>query len=234
MLADSVEAASKTLADPTPARIQGMVQKIINGIFIDGQLDECELTLKNLHAIANSFNRILASGVFHHRIEYPQLESEEGGVRKKRMVKIKNQQSKIKISRKWITEVMNGILSVLGYQKWEISILLVDDLQITKLNESYLHRNGPTDVIAFSQLEGAFSHLNNHLLGDVVISLETAQRQAQEDLTTLQDEIIFLLIHGTLHLLGYDHEGTVKQAREMQAKQQEVKSFLQGSITLKR
>ena len=71
MLADAVEAASRTLADPTPARIQGMVQKIINNIFIDGQLDECELTLKDLHGIARSFNRILA-GIFHHRIDYPE------------------------------------------------------------------------------------------------------------------------------------------------------------------
>lgn len=71
MLADAVEAASRTLAEPTPARIQGMVQKIINNIFIDGQLDECELTLKDLHGIARSFNRILA-GIFHHRIDYPE------------------------------------------------------------------------------------------------------------------------------------------------------------------
>jgi len=71
MLADCVEAASKTLTDPTPARIQGMVQKIINNIFIDGQLEECELTLKNLHDIAKSFNRIL-SGIYHHRIDYPE------------------------------------------------------------------------------------------------------------------------------------------------------------------
>jgi len=83
MLADAVEAASKTLTEATPARIQGMVQKIINGIFIDGQLDECELTLKNLHSIANSFNRILASGIFHQRIEYPSMDSEESGGKKK-------------------------------------------------------------------------------------------------------------------------------------------------------
>ena len=83
MLADAVEAASKTLAEPTPARIQGMIQKIINGIFIDGQLDECELTLKNLHGIANCFNRIMAGGVFHQRIEYPALESEENGFKRK-------------------------------------------------------------------------------------------------------------------------------------------------------
>jgi hypothetical protein len=71
MLADIVEAASKSLADPTVARIQGMVQKIINKVFSDGQLDECELTLKDLHEIAKSFNKTL-SGIFHHRIEYPE------------------------------------------------------------------------------------------------------------------------------------------------------------------
>lgn len=70
MLADCVEAASRTLVNPTPDRIQGMVQKLINSVFIDGQLDECELTLKNLHEIAKSFNRIL-NGIFHHRVEYP-------------------------------------------------------------------------------------------------------------------------------------------------------------------
>lgn len=71
LLADAVEAASRTLSDATPARIQGLVQKIINNIFIDGQLDECELTLKNLHQIAWSFNQILA-GIHHQRIDYPQ------------------------------------------------------------------------------------------------------------------------------------------------------------------
>ncbi len=71
MLADSIEAASKTLPDPTDAMIQGMVQKIINRIFIDGQLDECELTLRDLNAIAKSFNRVL-DGIFHQRIEYPE------------------------------------------------------------------------------------------------------------------------------------------------------------------
>jgi putative nucleotidyltransferase with HDIG domain len=76
MLADAVEAAGRTLIDPTPARIQGMVQKIINNIFIDGQLDECEVTLKDLHNIAKSFNLIL-SGTFHHRVDYPEPVSKE-------------------------------------------------------------------------------------------------------------------------------------------------------------
>ncbi|MBW1895694.1 MAG: HDIG domain-containing protein [Deltaproteobacteria bacterium] len=70
LLADSVEAASRSLENPTPARIRGLVQKIINKIFLDGQLDECELTLRDLHEIAKSFNKIL-NGIHHHRIDYP-------------------------------------------------------------------------------------------------------------------------------------------------------------------
>jgi len=69
MLADVVEAASRTLENPTPARIQGLVQNLINKVFSDGQLDNCELTLKDLHKIATSFNKIL-NGIHHHRIEY--------------------------------------------------------------------------------------------------------------------------------------------------------------------
>jgi len=70
MLADVVEAASRTVENPTPSRIKGLVQNLINKIFADGQLSECELTLKDLNNIAKSFNRIL-NGIYHHRIEYP-------------------------------------------------------------------------------------------------------------------------------------------------------------------
>ena len=66
MLADVIEATSRTLSNPTPSRIQGLVQKLINEIFSDGQLDDCELTLKDLHLIAKSFNKIL-NGIYHHR-----------------------------------------------------------------------------------------------------------------------------------------------------------------------
>ncbi|MBC7962694.1 MAG: HD domain-containing protein, partial [Steroidobacteraceae bacterium] len=82
MLADCVEAASRTLLNPTPDRIQGMVQKLINNVFIDGQLDECELTLKNLHEIARSFNRILI-GIFHQRVDYPEPAHKGGGSARK-------------------------------------------------------------------------------------------------------------------------------------------------------
>lgn len=78
MLADCVEAASRTILNPSPDRIQGLVQKLINNVFIDGQLDECELTLKNLHEIARSFTTIL-NGIFHHRVDYPEPAHKGGG-----------------------------------------------------------------------------------------------------------------------------------------------------------
>jgi putative nucleotidyltransferase with HDIG domain len=70
MLADAVEAASRVLGDPTPARIASLVDRIINHIFLEGQLDECELTLKDIHEIKRRFGYIL-TGIFHKRIDYP-------------------------------------------------------------------------------------------------------------------------------------------------------------------
>jgi putative nucleotidyltransferase with HDIG domain len=78
MLADVVEAASRTLENPTPSRVQGLVQTLINNIFSDGQLDQCELTLKDLHAIAKNFISIL-TGIHHHRIEYPDKAGKTNG-----------------------------------------------------------------------------------------------------------------------------------------------------------
>jgi len=76
LLADSVEAASRTLQNPTASRIEDLVHRIINNKFIDGQLDECKLTLQDLHKIAQAFSRVL-TGVFHTRVEYPDAEKKK-------------------------------------------------------------------------------------------------------------------------------------------------------------
>jgi len=93
MLADAVEAASMTLTDPTPARIRGMVQKIINNIFTDQQLDECMLTLKDLHQIAKNFNLVLG-GTFHHRIDYSEPVTKEVHSKRKGDADIARQSAK--------------------------------------------------------------------------------------------------------------------------------------------
>jgi len=114
------------------------------------------------------------------------------------------------------------ILKDSGCQKAELSILLLDDEKIKELNKAYLKRNRPTDVISFPQNDGVRAHADSQLLGDVVISLETARRQARRSGKSLREEFAFLLIHGMLHLLGYDHEGPLRKAREMASREKEL------------
>ena len=120
-------------------------------------------------------------------------------------VQIGNRQDKHGISEKKIQQTASVILNALDYPEAELSILIVDDQQIAQLNHQYLNRKGPTNVISFSMRQGQFSDIAPNLLGDVVISADTAQREAQNAGIRMQDRLDQLLIHGTLHLLGYDH-----------------------------
>lgn len=115
----------------------------------------------------------------------------------------------------------------MGYPDAELSILIVDDQQIAQLNRQYLNRKGPTNVIAFCMRQGQFSDIAPNLLGDIVISADTAQREAQSAGISMQDRFDQLLIHGTLHLLGYDHENTAAEARKMEEKANELLQLLE-------
>lgn len=91
----------------------------------------------------------------------------------------------------------------------ELSVLLADDPTVRELNRAYRGADGPTDVLSFSQLEGEqFARPEGEPphLGDVIISIDTARRQAADNAVSLQDEVAHLLVHGVLHLVGYDHE----------------------------
>ncbi|MCB0317268.1 MAG: rRNA maturation RNase YbeY [Bdellovibrionales bacterium] len=97
----------------------------------------------------------------------------------------------------------------------EVSIVFTDDLEIQKLNLTYRSKDYPTDVLSFSQIEGSNS-VNATSLGDIIISLETAKKQAPEFENDFNSEIKRLLVHGLLHLLGYDHENvSIEQANKM-------------------
>jgi probable rRNA maturation factor len=106
--------------------------------------------------------------------------------------------------------------------KAEVSILLLDDEGITELNEQYLKKTGPTDVISFPMHDGAFPGVQPQLLGDIAISLETAQRQADRRGVSLHEEVTALLVHGMLHLTGYDHELSPADSRRMKAQERKV------------
>jgi probable rRNA maturation factor len=98
-------------------------------------------------------------------------------------------------------------------------VLIIDDARMQRLNVRYRGIDRPTDVLAFAMREGSFGDLHPHVLGDVVISAETAHRQALARRHSLAEELTRLLIHGTLHLLGYDHEVSPADARRMRAKE---------------
>jgi probable rRNA maturation factor len=99
-----------------------------------------------------------------------------------------------------------GVLSAIGESRSELSIALVDDPQISELNSRWRDRRQSTDVLSFSQIEGDFADHRGRLLGDVVISVETAAAQAASRHRALDEVVARLLIHGVLHLIGHDHE----------------------------
>jgi probable rRNA maturation factor len=113
-------------------------------------------------------------------------------------------------------------LTELGLLEAELSLLFVNDLQIQVLNRRYLRRDKPTNVLAFPMRKGEFSTLHPHLLGDLVISVETAKRQSNRFGLDEMEMVILLMVHGVLHLIGYEHEGTKKGAREMTLKQKQL------------
>ena len=124
-------------------------------------------------------------------------------------------------------KIAQRILSVSGFPKGELSILILDNFGIQEINRDYLQRDRPTNVISFAMQEGEGGGLQPQMLGDVVISAERAAEDAAAANIPFEHELVFLLLHGILHLLGYDHErGTEDQARQMEAREREVFSLL--------
>ena len=126
------------------------------------------------------------------------------------------------VSRRELRQWSKTILRHLGQRRVEMSLALVTDPEIHVLNRQYRRKDKPTDVLSFPLADA----LQPSLLGDVVISLETAARQARRRHHSLREEVQVLLIHGILHLLGYDHEVSRSEAIRMHRKEREMKVML--------
>jgi probable rRNA maturation factor len=113
----------------------------------------------------------------------------------------------------------------------EVGVTYVDDETMHDLNMRYREIDKPTDVLAFSMREGEDCDPSSPLLGDVVISLDTARRQAEEAGHTLRREVAVLLIHGTLHLLGFDH-GKATETRGMRTVERACLSRLEDELVI--
>lgn len=143
---------------------------------------------------------------------------------------IDSRQNLVKLDRAGLRRDVRKILALLGIPGREVSLLFVDDEGIRKINRDYLRRDRPTNVIAFSLAEGDFGDVNPGVLGDVVISVETAAREARTAKIVLGDAILYLILHGILHLAGYDHEGPkgIARARILFAVQEAVFLEIRG------
>jgi rRNA maturation RNase YbeY len=118
-----------------------------------------------------------------------------------------------------VRQAARQLLALLDESGAELSVALVGDAEIRRLNRDYRRKDAPTDVLAFAMREGLHADVHAGVLGDVVISLDTAARQAAARGVPIADEVRVLLAHGVLHLLGYDHERSPAEARRMFAKQ---------------
>lgn len=126
------------------------------------------------------------------------------------------------VSHRELRQWSKAILRHLKQRQAELSLALVTDLEIHILNRRYRQKDKPTDVLSFPLAD----ELQPFLLGDVVISVETAARQAQRRHHSLREELQILLVHGILHLLGYDHEASPSEAVRMQRKEREIRALL--------
>lgn len=143
-------------------------------------------------------------------------------------VYIKNNQKRLKIPVGMRMLIKRCCQAVLEYEKFEgdaeVSVSFVDNAEIRKLNRIYRNKDKSTDVLSFPLGEDGKYDINNetgaYLLGDVVISLETAVKQAYIYGHSLEREVGFLTVHSMLHLLGYDHETSALDAANMNEKQE--------------
>ena len=122
------------------------------------------------------------------------------------MIHIRNESLEHVVDESTVRSAVEATLFDQNAQEYEISVLLTGDSQIQELNFNYRQTDKPTDVLAFAMREGIDGELHSELLGDVVISLAAAKRQAYENNYALDMELARLTVHGVLHLLGYDHQ----------------------------
>ncbi|MBC7793987.1 MAG: rRNA maturation RNase YbeY [Clostridia bacterium] len=133
-------------------------------------------------------------------------------------IEIDNQARDRRVSARDLKRAASFICETVGYAKAELSIVLTDDEQIHALNKRWRGKDKPTDVLSFPQDRFEVTRV----LGDVVISLETAARQAPRFHNDFAAEVDRLLVHGILHLVGHDHVHGGPQARKMKAEEERV------------
>jgi len=137
-------------------------------------------------------------------------------------ISIKNNQRKQRLTTTSIRKRLSALLTSIGLHGVELSVLFIAEHAMRTLNRTWRGKDKTTDVLSFSMREGKFPHIQPEMLGDIVICVPVASQQASERGHSLAREIDRLLIHGLVHLLGYDHERGSQEARRMERKEQQL------------
>jgi probable rRNA maturation factor len=140
---------------------------------------------------------------------------------------ISNRQRQVAIRTALIKRRLEQMMVYLGCADKELSVVLSGEGFIQDLNCTYRQQDRSTNVLAFPQQTMDDDGLSTVLLGDVVVALPVAAREAAELQQTLEDRVSYLVLHGLLHLLGYDHEGSAVQRRRMEQLEQRLLAYLQ-------
>jgi len=141
---------------------------------------------------------------------------------------IHNRQRAVAIHTMTVKKRALQIMAYLGCPAQELSVVFGNDRLLQELNRTYRHKDRPTNVLAFPQSQTYVGEPASTMLGDVIVSLPTAAREAHDLNQSLEERVVYLLLHGILHLLGYEHEGPAAQRRRMEALEQEVLAHLRA------
>ena len=137
-------------------------------------------------------------------------------------VLIRNSQTLLKVDKKRLRKITEDLLAFLGLRDRDLSILLVDNKKIAAFNNQFFGRNGPTNVISFSYGNG----FPGELMGDLIISVERAREEAGRASISFYERVLSLVIHGILHVLGFDHEQGGNEARRMRYREKRLLTYV--------
>ncbi len=144
-------------------------------------------------------------------------------------ISLQNRQRKFPIDPKKIKQWTRQILSMQKMNQGELGLVFVNNHRIRVYNRTYRGIDRATDVLAFSMREGPGGDLHPQVLGDVMISLEMVATEALLYERTREEQLIILLIHGILHLLGYDHTQSLAEAKRMERREKWLLTRIYGS-----
>jgi len=141
-------------------------------------------------------------------------------------IAVQNRQRSVRIHTPQVKRQLQRAMTYLGCQERELSVVFGSDRLLHDLNRTYRHKDRPTNVLAFPQEPIEAVAPSAGLLGDVVVSLPTADREARALEQPLETRVVYLLVHGLLHLLGYDHESSDADRQRMETLEQEILAHL--------